>query len=29
VTEAARIAGVSRQFVQRLLKKHGLRGRDT
>jgi len=25
VTEAARLAGVSRQFVQRMLKKHGLR----
>jgi len=29
VTEAARLAGVSRQFVQRMLKKHGLRGGES
>ena len=29
VTQGAKLAGVSRQFLQRLLQKHGLRGRDT
>jgi two-component system response regulator GlrR len=29
VTESAKLAGVSRQFLQRLLQKHGLRGRET